>query len=123
MSEIPSLERMMATVIENQAEFKVSVAEAREEQKTMRSDISQINQRLVEIVRIEERQLGQKEALTRLGKHVDGIDERISVNEEKVNDLRVVSAKLVAKVTLLAGGSGALVSGVLIIAIQHLFNK
>ena len=90
------------------------------DQKTIFGELRQIKDAMSKMLVLEEKQLNLKEALSRIGKHVDAIETRLEATEEKVTDLRIVSARLITKVSLIAGGSGAGVSGILVLALQWL---
>ena len=90
------LEQMMTTIIDAQ--------------KLQAKDISDIKTSMAQMLVMEEKMVNQKEALSRMGSHVDTIDLRLCRQEKLLIELRIVSAKLVLKVSLIAAGASALVT-------------
>lgn len=110
------MEKMLTAIIDGQSVLTVEV-------KQIQSDMSKL---LV----IEERQVNQKEALSRIGSHVDKVEAtakenytethtRINAIEQQVTDLRIMSARVVVKISMIAAGASAVVASLL----AFFFNK
>lgn len=110
------LETMMSTIIDGQTSI-IST------QKQQADDIREIRASMNEIVKIEAQQANQKEALQRIGQHVDKVEETSQTEREKlhvrinevetiVTDLRIVSARMVVKVSTIAAGASAIVASI-----------
>lgn len=113
------IEKMLASIISTQDKLV--------------SEVGDIRTTLAKIVLIEERQMNQKEALHRIGKHVDTVEvrlndaeeklhQRLNTIEQKVIELRITSAVTVTKITLISAGSSALVTGTLLLIVQMIFK-
>jgi len=103
------LRTMMTTIIETQ--------------QTMAKEISDIKMSMIEIVRIEEKQISQKEAINRIGKQVDKNDGRLDVLEVSYAEMKNTQGNLSGRVALLAGGIATVVTSVVIMVIKYVFDK
>lgn len=82
-------------------------------QSVMFDKIDQINTRLDALIKIEGEQVNQQNAIERMGRYIDKQDLRIESLENKMVDMRIASAKLVTRVSLIGGGGGATVASIM----------
>ena len=92
-------------------------------QEKLDTKVTRIETTMIEVVRIEERQANQKEAIQRLGKAVDK-------QEDRVDDLEKLQATSTAKynsiagrVTIIASGIATVVTGVILMVIKYMFTQ
>ncbi len=125
------LQQMMTTIIDGQKQIADSQKQQADDIRQQAADIRDIRSSMKEIIKIEAQQANQKEALTRIGGDVDRLRHWVETETEKlhkrvndlddiVTDLRILSARLVTKVSLIAGGSGAGVGSILLFAFEML---
>ena len=100
------------------AEVRQMFTTLMEEQATLRTDVKEINQRLTDIVKIEQEQLNQAVGMTRMGNHIDRLESEIRDQDKIITDLRIASAKLIVKVSLISGGSASGVFGAIWVFLQ-----
>lgn len=105
------LHQMLTTIIDGQQVIT-------KKQDNQASDIMEIRKSMVEIVKLDAQLVGQKEALARVGRHMDKIEHRVNLVEGQVVDLRIVSARVVVKVSVIAAGASAIVASVFAIFVQ-----
>lgn len=83
-------------------------------------DITEIRKSMVEIVKLDQQLANQKEGLTRIGKHVDKVEDRLIICEDRLTDLRLISSKLIVKVSMIAAGASAIVASIFAFTIQRI---
>ncbi len=88
----------------------------------MRLEVKALNAKMVEIVRIEEQVLNQKEGMSRMGKHIDKQEREIEKIKIQLNLLEGVSGRLVAKISAIASGVATLAIGVGLAVFQYYIN-
>jgi GTP1/Obg family GTP-binding protein len=79
-----------------------------------------INERLTDIIRIEEKQLATSQAIGRMGSHIDDIHAElrtlqtafVALQTGDITDLKVNTGKLWMKVSVMGASSGAGAAGV-----------
>ena len=124
MSNDLLMEKMLTTIIDGQG----VIVKKQDEQAT---DIKEIRSSMIEIVKLEAQQVSQKEALTRMGNHIDKLEQkteqeykenhaRINSIDDQVTDLRIMSARMVVKVSMIAAGASAVVASAFAYAVSHL---
>lgn len=82
------------------------------------SHIASIKDSMAQILVIEERQSSQKDALARLGKHVDRHDEEISTIKDKINSLLFDSGITMTKLGIISAGVAILASGAVALVVK-----
>lgn len=97
------MDKMLETLITEQRRLADS-------QGHIFSKIDSINNRLEDIIRIEERQANDRAALTRMGSEIDSLKKTVAAQAATITDLRIDSAKVMVKMTLLGGGGGSIVT-------------
>ena len=112
MNDSAVLEQMLTTIITNQDAMS-------RKQETQAGDISEIKSSMVEIVRIEERQANQKEALGRMGRKLDTLDERVDKQDIAINTVKNQVATSAARVGAIATGIATVVTGGLVASLNH----
>ena len=105
----PMLKTMLDTIITSQEQLTAEVRD--------------IKTSMVEIVRIEERQAGQKEALNRMSKVMDKMETRLDQSEAIVAANEVKYNNVAGRVTAIATGIATIVTGVIVMVIQYVFTK
>lgn len=105
-------EKMLTTIIDGQATIVAK-------QDKQAEDITEIRKSMVEIVKLEAQQVSQKEALTRMGGHIDKIDERVNEVEQQVIELRIMTARVVVKISMIAAGASAIVASVIAFVVDR----
>ena len=100
----------------------------------MALEIREIKQNLVKIVQIEERQLNQKEALTRIGTVLDrleadieGIKSDIALYKvdqgKEVSTIKAAVNQITARIAIAATILATIITGAVMLALEHLFNN
>lgn len=84
-------------------------------QEKMAEEIAQIRASMVEIVRIEERQSNQKEALDRAFKQITALDEEQNLLSRKVNSIHIHAS-------IIAAGLGLVLPVLITVGAQYLFG-
>ena len=107
----------------NDAMFKTMLDTIIASQEQMATEVREIKTSMIEIVRIEERQANQKEAISRIGKSVDRLTEKVELMEDENARCSAQYNSIAARVTMIAGGIATVVSGVILMLVQYLFNK
>lgn len=105
-------EKMLTTIIDGQATIQLK-------QDKQAEDITEIRKSMTEIVKLEAQQVSQKEALTRMGGHIDKIDERVNEVEQQVIELRIMTARVVVKISMIAAGASAIVASVIAFVVDR----
>jgi len=95
-----------------------SVEHLRQTVEKQGGDIASIKDSMTQILVIEERQSSQKDALARLGRHVDRHDEEISGIKEKVNGLLFDSGITMTKLGVISAGIAILASGTVALVVK-----
>lgn len=101
------IERMLNTLMEGQ--------------KSLSSEVKQVREEMRKLIILEERQINQKEAMVRIGNHVDRLDADLAKHksyvsekcrrvEDQVTDLRIVSARVVTKITVISAVASAVIA-------------
>ncbi len=75
------------------------------------------------LIRLEERQINQKEALARVGKHIDRHDDDIAELYGKVNSLRVAASVSATKLSFIAAGAGIVGAAAITIVFEFIILK
>lgn len=93
------MEQMLTTLISEQKRLA-------DGQTAIFTNIDHIKGRLEDIIRIEERQVNDRQALNRMGKEIDSLNNIVKNLTETVTTLRISSARNLA----IGGGSGSAVT-------------
>ena len=81
-------------------------------QDKLTEEVKGIKESMVEIVRIEERQANQKEAISRIGRAVDRADERMDKQDADINELKTLTSTMAAKVGAMATVAATLITAI-----------
>ena len=92
-------------------------------QEKMATEVRDINTKLVELVRIEERQAGQKEAINRMSKVIDKMDIRLDHSEALISANEIKYNSVAGRVAAIATGIATVVTGLVVMVIQVMFDK
>ena len=83
------------------------------EQSVLRGDVKEINSRLSDLIRLEQMQINQDAAMSRMGDVIDEQKRKVQAMEVALFDVRLATARTMAKVALLSGGSASGVLGLI----------
>ena len=111
------LQQMLTTVIDGNANIL-------KRQDSQDVDIKDIRSSMTELIKIDAELVSQRSAFERIGKHLDKVESQVNKNyteihgrinkiDEMLTEVRIVSARTVVKVTLIAAGASTIMTGVL----------
>jgi hypothetical protein len=113
--------------------METMLAQIIDTQKTLVADVNDMKRSLIEIVKLEAQQVSQKEVLTRMGGHIDKIEADVKENyrevhgrinnlESAITEMRIVSARVVVKVTAIATGTTMVVGSIIAFTLSKMLD-
>ena len=94
------VEKLLTSLVESQQQIAGGQKELRQQVSKQAADIEHIKESMIKMVRIEERQINDKEGLNRIDRRVDRHDLALQELSDDIGAMQVAEGKLTTKLTL-----------------------